>query len=434
MGINISISNFAKIKKANVTINGLTVISGENDTGKSTVGKAVYSLIKSISTYKTSGINIIKKAILNQMDDSFRLIGRLMPRKTKNFTQLRDKIFYYIPNTVLYDIDSLFYPNIDIAKKFEDRLNAVELSYLIELAQEIDKFASKKDYWNDSLLKDKIRRLLYMASVYQDEGMRLSVNLGVELRASIGDMLINSLYPNDKGKISLLLNNKEVLSLNVNTKDVNVTKYDADNFEYMFDDATYIETPLLINEEFDLKFDKKSSYADVLRKLKFAKNPTEKKLDYISKVIPGEIYMENDKFSYKVSPEGKELSLSAMASGVKSFNILQLLAQGGFIGGVSKLLIVDEPENHLHPEWQLKYAELIVSLVANGANVMLTSHSPYMIEALYFYSKKFLDEKKVAFYYTEKTDIENYTEIKETKDLSIIFDKLSKPLEQLVWD
>lgn len=63
-----------------------------------------------------------------------------------------------------------------------------------------------------------------------------------------------------------------------------------------------------------------------------------------------------------------------------------------------------------------------------------TSHSPYMIEALYFYSKKFLDEKKVAFYYTEKTDIENYTEIKETKDLSIIFDKLSKPLEQLVWD
>ena len=41
MGINISISNFAKIKKANVTINGLTVISGENDTGKSTVGKAV---------------------------------------------------------------------------------------------------------------------------------------------------------------------------------------------------------------------------------------------------------------------------------------------------------------------------------------------------------------------------------------------------------
>ena len=123
-----------------------------------------------------------------------------------------------------------------------------------------------------------------------------------------------------------------------------------------------------------------------------------------------------------------------MASGVKSFNILQLLAQGGFVGGVSKLLIVDEPENHLHPEWQLKYAELIVSLVAKGANIMLTSHSPYMIEALYYYAKQCLDENKVAFYYTEQTNVENYTEIKGTTDLSIIFDKLSKPLEKLVWN
>ena len=66
MSINISISDFAKIKKANVKINGLTVISGENDTGKSTVGKVVYSLIKSINTYKTSGVNAIKKSILDK--------------------------------------------------------------------------------------------------------------------------------------------------------------------------------------------------------------------------------------------------------------------------------------------------------------------------------------------------------------------------------
>ena len=30
--------------------------------------------------------------------------------------------------------------------------------------------------------------------------------------------------------------------------------------------------------------------------------------------------------------------------------------------------------------------------------------------------------------------LSNYTEIKETKDLSVIFDKLSAPLEKLVWD
>lgn len=432
MSINISISDFAKIKKANVKINGLTVISGENDTGKSTVGKVVYSLIKSINTYKTSGVNVIKKSILEQMEDIIRLIGRLTIRKTKKFVELRNQIFYYIPSPVLYDVDSLF--SLDRLERYEERIAKLEFEQLSNIAKETNDFAQKKQYWNDSLLQDKINRLLYMISFYQEESKQLSVNLNLELKASIGDVLINSLHPEDKGKISLSLKDKEALSLDVTTENLVVTKYNADDFEYIFDDATYIETPLLISEEFDLKFNKRSSYADILKKIKIAQNPKEKKLEYILQTIPGEIYMKNDKFSYKVSPKGKELSLSAMASGVKSFNILQLLAQGGFIGGVSKLLIVDEPENHLHPEWQLKYAELIVSLVAKGASIMLTSHSPYMIEALYYYAKQHLDENKVAFYYTEQTNIENYTEIKGTTDLSIIFDKLSKPLEKLVWN
>ena len=432
MSINISISDFAKIKKANVKINGLTVISGENDTGKRTVGKVVYSLIKSINTYKTSGVNVIKKSILEQMEDIIRLIGRLTIRKTKKFVELRNQIFYYIPSPVLYDVDSLF--SLDKREKYEERIAKLEFEQLSDIAKETNDFAQKKQYWNDSLLQDKINRLLYMISFYQEESKQLSVNLNLELKASIGDVLINSLHPEDKGKISLSLKDKEALSLDVTTENLVVTKYNADDFEYIFDDATYIETPLLISEEFDLRFNKRSSYADILKKIKIAQNPKEKKLEYILQTIPGEIYMKNDKFSYKVSPKGKELSLSAMASGVKSFNILQLLAQGGFIGGVSKLLIVDEPENHLHPEWQLKYAELIVSLVAKGASIMLTSHSPYMIEALYYYAKQHLDENKVAFYYTEQTNIENYTEIKGTTDLSVIFDKLSKPLEKLVWN
>ena len=37
--MRIKISNIGKIKEADVTINGITVIAGENNTGKSTVGK-----------------------------------------------------------------------------------------------------------------------------------------------------------------------------------------------------------------------------------------------------------------------------------------------------------------------------------------------------------------------------------------------------------
>ena len=42
--MRIDIENFAKIKEASVRIDGITVIAGENNTGKSTVGKVLFSL------------------------------------------------------------------------------------------------------------------------------------------------------------------------------------------------------------------------------------------------------------------------------------------------------------------------------------------------------------------------------------------------------
>lgn len=42
--VRISLKNIAKIKEAAIEIKGITVIAGENNTGKSTVGKALYSV------------------------------------------------------------------------------------------------------------------------------------------------------------------------------------------------------------------------------------------------------------------------------------------------------------------------------------------------------------------------------------------------------
>ena len=432
MSINISISNLAKIKKADVKINGLTVISGENDTGKSTVGKAIYSIIKSINTYSTSGAYDIKVSLIHEMYDTLKLVGRAINRKTPIFNKIRNKVSSYIRRPFM-----LFSENDDTLSEdsYRKKINNLTFQELSELMIELSKYAKKNEYWNDSIIRNKLEKLSKIVENYQDEKIQLSTNLLLEFQSCIGNILVNSEHPEEDGQISLSLQDKEVLKFHFNKDILLVQKYNKQDFDYIFDDATYIETPLLINEEFDLRYDSRSSFADIINKKKSAQNPVQKKIDYITKYIPGEIDFKNDKFSYKVSPLAVELALSSMASGVKSFNILQLLAQGGYIGRVSKLLIVDEPENHLHPEWQLRYAELIVSLVAQGANIILTSHSPYMIQALYYYAKQnSLDENKIAFYYTEKTNIKNYTEIKETKDLSIIFDKLSKPLERIVWD
>jgi len=46
--MELQLKNIGMIKEANVKIDGLTVIAGENDTGKSTVGKALFMMLKSI--------------------------------------------------------------------------------------------------------------------------------------------------------------------------------------------------------------------------------------------------------------------------------------------------------------------------------------------------------------------------------------------------
>lgn len=47
--MKLKIRNFAKIEEADIIIDGITVIAGENNTGKSTIGKVLFSIFNSLS-------------------------------------------------------------------------------------------------------------------------------------------------------------------------------------------------------------------------------------------------------------------------------------------------------------------------------------------------------------------------------------------------
>ena len=42
--MKLSLKNIGKLKNAEIEINGITIIAGENDTGKSTISKSLYSI------------------------------------------------------------------------------------------------------------------------------------------------------------------------------------------------------------------------------------------------------------------------------------------------------------------------------------------------------------------------------------------------------
>jgi predicted ATPase len=94
---------------------------------------------------------------------------------------------------------------------------------------------------------------------------------------------------------------------------------------------------------------------------------------------------------------------------------------------------VDEPETHLHPKWQVEYARLLVELVKNDISVLVTSHSPYLIQALKVFSDKEGIDDRTAFYLSEKNEANDFAEIHDvTHNLNRLFSKLADPLRELV--
>ena len=150
----------------------------------------------------------------------------------------------------------------------------------------------------------------------------------------------------------------------------------------------------------------------------------------ISKIISGNINFDNgtDDFVY-TDKNDKKHDITNVASGIKSFGLLQLLLSSGNLNEKS-ILIIDEPEVHLHPFWQVEYAKVLVKLVENDIPVVVASHSPYFIEALKTYSDKTIKDK-TNFYLGEMQ--EGGSVFKDvTNDLEPIFELLAIPMQQLM--
>ncbi len=120
-----------------------------------------------------------------------------------------------------------------------------------------------------------------------------------------------------------------------------------------------------------------------------------------------------------------------LSTGIKSFIIIRMLLENGSLKE-KDLLVLDEPEIHLHPEWQLLYAETIVLLQKYlDLTITITTHSPYFLEAINGYSKLHKIHNRVNFYFAEADDNNNVTINNVNDNINIIFKKMADPLKKL---
>jgi len=141
--------------------------------------------------------------------------------------------------------------------------------------------------------------------------------------------------------------------------------------------------------------------------------------------LMGGEFKKDEMGRYYFDKNGQKIDLVNTATGIKTFGIFQVLSQNNYLNK-DTVLILDEPEVHLHPKWQLEMAKVIVELVKNGVKVLVNSHSPYMIEALQRYSE--LVEVNSDFYLAEDGYIKKEND-SNSETLAKIFEKLSEPFD-----
>ena len=145
----------------------------------------------------------------------------------------------------------------------------------------------------------------------------------------------------------------------------------------------------------------------------------------------GEFTLQNDEF-----PDG--ISVSNISTGVKSFLIIKKLITDNIINE-KDVIIFDEPEIHLHPEWQIRYAELIV-LIQKYFNltILLTTHSPFFLRAIEVFSKKYGTEDNCTYYMAKiKNENSIFEKIYDTSDVYAkmadafsVLDKINDDIEE----
>lgn len=250
-----------------------------------------------------------------------------------------------------------------------------------------------------------------------------------------------------EGAIQLFENDILLISLKIDSKNKVKLLNDVEPIEIK--DATLIESPLIFNN-YDLLL-RSQTLLDIGRKAMsrlglpyttlhtkdlfdklcepyylpdlFQSDVDESLLQKLQDTISGYITYDRKERDFVFKREDRNIGIKNTASGIKTFGLLQILFVNQFIGKNS-ILIFDEPENHLHPKWQLKLAEILVELAKTGTYILIASHSPYMIEALQRYSEHSKHGAQARFYMAEGN------EIIDRNRLDDIFHLLSEPFEE----
>lgn len=414
--MQIQIKNIGKIKHAELCIPSIAVIAGENNTGKSTISKSIYSFFH--------GTKDLEEAHLHEQFESV----------SPEYDRLKN-YFFHKQTTFEEELFIAHFERLEIALANQDRL---------EMVTQMELLKDKID--GSHLLENEKKSALYELDNFMT---KLSVDVGTSsYKLRYLEQVFKSEFSNavcstylKKGSGEFSLGNNRLL-FQQNKLDINETN--VEHFKNL--GAIYIDNPFVVDELFSfvsrrslvsqLAIDHNTYLQKLLLNTLNERNVFDAYVHahqfhtIFEEVLDGFVKTDSKELQFEERKTGTVYPLKNLATGMKAFLVLQLLIESGELQK-NDILILDEPEVNLHPKWQLKYAELIILLsIRFRLKVLVTSHSPYFIEAIEQYSKKHNIVNEVTYYRTENT-LEGNILKDVTNDLPKLYTDFAAPFIDL---
>ncbi len=444
-GLKLELKDAGPIVSADIDINRINIVGGPNATGKSTASKLLYCFLKINSSDRDRLVSRRLNRLLRDIDMTFKFysndedvdIDELKHhiRKMRHLLRSQDYDDFEEIIDLFYKTQPLFSEAIENCKFYRVSTGEIEISDMgVRLIREFNKV--------ERILKSVVDGSSYFYKEVMKDllSTELDINGIDDKSAKNSDFYMNYACFSDSPKSNFSF---EVKPNDTGNELESEGKFNISNVFYIESFSIFDKfNPFSSTETFHTKDLKDNLFLINPISRSFDDESIKKLEEIVDKVIGGRILKDKRGELYFASNDSNYTSsMKNTASGIKQIAVIQTLLHNRFLGEEC-VLIMDEPEVNLHPEWQIKLARILVLLAKEGnITLYINTHSPMLIEAIDTFCEYYDFEEYVNYYLSRKLgDDEIKTEEDKTKakferipsdELYIIYENLGDPFDYL---
>ena len=221
--MKVKIRNIGIIRDAELQLDGITVVTGENDSGKSSIGKALFSLVYGIQSYRNNILDDAKEYIRN---DFYQLMKTESEILNENFEDIYFSNDGESPFIGTFSCEDVEHELANIEKK-------INISKYAELHEQVKNLREKMKNVKSADFRAMVRKNTIYRVFFSEFAKKIS-----------------NVFTKEKGILELVEEDATLLGVGIVGNEIEKIygKFSLDNeAQELFSEVSLINTPLIID-------------------------------------------------------------------------------------------------------------------------------------------------------------------------------------------